>query len=52
MCISQWCDLALAQRFWETKLCLRASRISKVLVARLGKELPEKQILNIITDIL
>ena len=25
----QWCNLTLSRRFWATKLCLRASKISK-----------------------
>ena len=26
----QWCNLTLARRFWATKVCLRASKISKI----------------------
>ena len=26
----QWCNLTLAQRFWATKVCRRASKISKI----------------------
>ena len=50
----QWCNLTLPRRFWATKVCLRASKISKYvcLVAQLGEQLPEIQILKIILDIL
>ena len=27
---SQWCNLKLAPRFWTTKVCLQASKISKI----------------------
>ena len=28
--IVQWCELTLAQRFWATNVCLRASKISQI----------------------
>ena len=30
--IGQWCNLTLVRRFWATKVCLRASKISKIYV--------------------
>ena len=50
--ILQWCNLTLAQWFWVTKVCLWMGKISKIclLVAQLGQQLLEKQILKIILD--
>ena len=28
--MKQWCNLTLAQQFWATKVCLRASKVSKI----------------------
>ena len=50
--ILQWCNLTLTQWFWVTKVCLWMGKISKIclLVAQLGQQLLEKQILKIILD--
>ena len=47
--MDQWCNLTLTRWFWETKVCLQVKFPKYVsLVARLGKQLLEKQILKII----
>ena len=50
----QWCKLTLPWWFWATKVFLLASKISKIvcLLAQLGEQLLEKQILKIILGIL
>ena len=29
----QWCNLTLTQRFWATKVCLWASKVSKICLS-------------------